>query len=267
MTRPPPDLRRSDPAPARLAARLLRIGVVSAVILGIWQVLVMVLDVPAYILPPPSRIAEALVAQPEFLARNALVTGTEIVLGLIVGTALGMSTALTASLFPAAGRVMLPVMVASQALPVFAIAPLLVIWLGFGLASKIVMATLIIFFPVASSFLDGLRRTDPGLLDLAAISGAGRFNTLALIRFPFALPGLASGLRVAAAVAPIGAVVGEWVGASAGLGFVMLQANARVQTDVLFAALFLLALMALLIRALIDALARRMVPWIAETET
>jgi putative hydroxymethylpyrimidine transport system permease protein len=156
--------------------------------------------------------------------------------------------------------------VASQALPVFAIAPLLVIWLGFGMASKIVMATLIIFFPIASSFLDGLRRTDPQLLDLAVISRASRFDTLALIRFPSALPGLASGLRVAAAVAPIGAVVGEWVGASAGLGFVMLQANARVQTDVLFAALFLLALMALAIRALVDGLARRMVPWIEETE-
>ncbi|MEJ8574107.1 ABC transporter permease [Microbaculum marinum] len=247
--------------------RLLRMLAISALILGAWQALVTVLAVPAYILPPPSRIATALFAQAGFLATNAAVTGAEIVLGLVAGTALGMITALSASLFPAAGRVMLPLMVASQALPVFAIAPLLVIWLGFGMASKIVMATLIIFFPVASAFLDGLRRTDPGLLDLAAISRAGRFDTLALVRFPSALPGLASGLRVAAAVAPIGAVVGEWVGASAGLGFVMLQANARVQTDVLFAALFLLALMALVIRAVVDGLTRRMVPWIEETET
>ncbi len=246
-------------------ARTARAIIVAALILGVWQVLVTALAVPGYILPPPTRILAALWAQPEFLARNAAVTGFEIVLGLIVGSALGVTTALAVSLFPPAGRVMLPVMVASQALPVFAIAPLLVIWLGFGLASKIVMATLIIFFPVASAFLDGLRRTDPGLLDLAAIHRAGRFDTLRLIRLPSALPGLASGLRVAAAVAPIGAVVGEWVGASAGLGFVMLQANARLQTDLLFAALFLLALMALLIRAAVDALARRMVPWIAES--
>ncbi|MCT8971756.1 ABC transporter permease [Microbaculum marinisediminis] len=247
--------------------RLLRAVVIAALILGVWQALVTAFAVPGYILPPPTRIAAQLMAQPEFLARNAAVTAIEIVIGLIVGAGLGVATALAASLFPAAGRVLLPVMVASQALPVFAIAPLLVIWLGFGLASKIVMATLIIFFPVASAFLDGLRRTDPGLLDLAAISGASRFDTLRLIRLPSALPGLASGLRVAAAVAPIGAVVGEWVGASAGLGFVMLQANARMQTDMLFAALFLLGLMALLIRALVDALARRMVPWIAESET
>lgn len=247
--------------------RLLRAVVIAALILGVWQALVTAFAVPGYILPPPTRIAAQLMAQPEFLARNAAVTAIEIVIGLIVGAGLGVATALAASLFPAAGRVLLPVMVASQALPVFAIAPLLVIWLGFGLASKIVMATLIIFFPVASAFLDGLRRTDPGLLDLAAISRASRFDTLRLIRLPSALPGLASGLRVAAAVAPIGAVVGEWVGASAGLGFVMLQANARMQTDMLFAALFLLGLMALLMRALVDALARRMVPWIAESET
>jgi putative hydroxymethylpyrimidine transport system permease protein len=246
---------------------LLRAAIIAAVILGLWQALVTAFAVPAYILPPPTRIAAELISQPAFLARNAVVTAIEIVLGLIVGSLLGVSTALIVSLFPQAGRVMLPVMVASQALPVFAIAPLLVIWLGFGLASKIVMATLIIFFPVASSFLDGLRRTDPGLLDLAVIHRAGRLDTLRLIRLPSALPGLASGLRVAAAVAPIGAVVGEWVGASAGLGFVMLQANARMQTDMLFAALLLLGLMALAVRALVDALARRMVPWIEESET
>lgn len=245
--------------------RLLRAILVAALILLAWQALVTMLSVPAYILPPPTRIAAALAQQPVFLAKNAAITATEIVLGLIVGAALGVTTALAASLFPGAGRVMLPVMVASQALPVFAVAPLLVIWLGFGLASKIVMATLIIFFPVASSFLDGLRRTDPGLLDLAAIAGASKFNTLSMIRLPSALPGLASGLRVAAAVAPIGAVVGEWVGASAGLGFVMLQANARMQTDTVFAALFLLALMALVMRSAVDWLARRMVPWIEES--
>jgi len=248
-------------------ARLVRAVAIAALILGVWQLLVTAFAVPAYILPPPTRIAAELAAHPAFLARNAAVTAVEIVLGLIVGTMLGVVTALAASLFPKAGKVMLPVMVASQALPVFAIAPLLVIWLGFGLASKIVMATLIIFFPVASAFLDGLRRTDPGLLDLASIGGASRFDTVRLIRLPSALPGLASGLRVAAAVAPIGAVVGEWVGASAGLGFVMLQANARMQTDMLFAALLILGIMALAMRALIDALARRMVPWIAETET
>lgn len=252
-------------AAVRLGRRLVRALLVAAAIIGMWQAASVLLALPPYILPPPSRVAAAFLAHSEFLLRNAGITALEIVLGLAAGAILGVVTSLAVSGIPAAGRIVLPVMVASQALPVFAIAPLLVIWLGYGIASKVVMATLIIYFPVASAFLDGLRRTDPGLLDLAAISGAGRLRTLALIRIPAALPGLASGLRVAAAVAPIGAVVGEWVGASAGLGFVMLQANARMQTDMVFAALLMLGAMAVLIRAAVDAATRRLVHWIDET--
>jgi len=158
-------------------------------------------------------------------------------------------------------RWLLPVLLISQAVPVFAIAPLLTLWLGFGLGSKIAMATLIIFFPVATAFYDGLRRTEPGLLDLAHSMDATPAATLWRLRVPAALPALASGLRVAAAVAPIGAVVGEWVGASAGLGYMMLHANGRSQTDVMFAALFVLALMALALWFTVDLLLRRSIPW------
>jgi putative hydroxymethylpyrimidine transport system permease protein len=120
--------------------------------------------------------------------------------------------------------------VASQAVPVFALAAILVLWLGYGLASKVAMATIIIYFPVAAAFLDGLRRTDPGWLDLARVMGASRASILRHIRTPAALPALGSGLRVAAAVAPIGAVIGEWVGSSAGLGY-LVHANARLRID------------------------------------
>jgi putative hydroxymethylpyrimidine transport system permease protein len=155
----------------------------------------------------------------------------------------------------------LPVLVISQAMPVFALAPLLVLWLGYGIGSKVAMATLIIFFPVAAAFSDGLRRTDPGWLDLARTMNAGRWAVLRHVRIPAALPALASGLRVAAAVAPIGAVVGEWVGSSAGLGFLMLHANARMQVDLLFAALITLAALALALFFAVDALLRRALPW------
>ena len=130
----------------------------------------------------------------------------------------------------------MPLLVVSQALPVFALAPLLVLWLGYGMASKVAMAVLIIFFPVTAAFLDGLRRTEPGWLELARTMDARPLAILAQIRVPAALPALASGLRVAAAVAPIGAVIGEWVGSSAGLGYLMLHANARMQVDLMFAA-------------------------------
>jgi putative hydroxymethylpyrimidine transport system permease protein len=246
------------------ALRLVRVAAVVATLVLVWHVAVSAFAVPAYIVPTPERVAATLLSNAEFLARNAGITLAEILLGLVFGASLGIVSALSVSLFPAAGRVMFPVMVMSQALPVFAIAPLLVIWFGYGIASKVIMATLIIYFPVASAFLDGLRRTDPGLLDLARIARAGRLKTTALIRLPAALPGLASGLRVGAAVAPIGAVVGEWVGASAGLGYVMLHANARMQTDLVFAALLILAVMAVTVRFLVDIGTRRMVPWMAE---
>jgi putative hydroxymethylpyrimidine transport system permease protein len=158
-------------------------------------------------------------------------------------------------------RWLLPVLVVSQAVPVFALAPVLVLWLGYGMASKIAMAVLIIFFPVAAATYDGLNRTRTGWLELARVMNASKWAVLIHIRVPAALPAFASGLRVATAVAPIGAVVGEWVGASTGLGFAMLHANARMQTDLLFAALALLALLSVTLYFAVDRLLKRLVFW------
>jgi putative hydroxymethylpyrimidine transport system permease protein len=145
-------------------------------------------------------------------------------------------------------------------------APLLVLWLGYGLSSKIAMAVLIIFFPVTAAFYDGLRSTEPQWLELARVMDAPPHAVLREIRIPAALPALASGLRVATAVAPIGAVVGEWVGSSAGLGFYMLHANARMQIDMMFAALALLSAMALILYFVVDAGLRRLIFWQTEQE-
>jgi putative hydroxymethylpyrimidine transport system permease protein len=152
-----------------------------------------------------------------------------------------------------------------QASPVFVLAPLFVLWFGFGMASKVAMTTLIIFFPVASAFADGLRRIPAEIIDAARLVAAGPWRILFEIRVPLAMPALVSGLRVAAPLAPLGAVIGEWVGASAGLGFVMVQANARMQTDTVFAAMAVLAALALALRAAVDALAPRLAPWADET--
>ncbi|MGX9965241.1 ABC transporter permease [Roseomonas sp. F4] len=227
----------------------------------LWQGFVWLTEVPPFLLPAPSRVAQALVARWDIIFEHALITGTEILLGLALGALLGCATALLLVAWREGRRWLLPLLLISQAVPVFAIAPLLTLWLGFGMASKVAMATIIIFFPVATAFYDGLRRTEPGMLDLAATMGASRLAVLWRVRVPAALPSLASGLRVAAAVAPIGAVVGEWVGASAGLGYLMLHANGRSQTDVMFAALFVLALMALSLWFVTDWLLRRAIPW------
>ncbi len=240
---------------------LLRGAVIFLGLLVVWQALVSLTGVESFILPGPLAVARALVARWSLLAENAGVTILEILLGLACGSLLGAASALLIAAFRPARDWLLPVLVVSQAVPVFALAPLLVLWFGYGLASKVVMATLIIYFPVTAAFYDGLKRTDPGWLDLARTMGGGRLAVLRVIRNPAALPALASGLRVATAVAPIGAVVGEWVGSSAGLGYLMLHANARMQIDMMFAALFVLALFAVGLYLAVDHALRRALPW------
>ncbi|WP_328728469.1 ABC transporter permease [Falsiroseomonas algicola] len=239
----------------------MRAAIAGLGLLLLWQGFVWATDVPPFLLPSPMRVASALVDRWDIILGHAATTGTEILLGLALGSLLGCLMALTLAAWPAGRRWLLPLLLVSQAVPVFAIAPLLVLWLGYGMASKVAMAVMIIFFPVATAFHDGLRRTEPGLLDLAATMGASRTAVLWRVRVPAALPSLASGLRVAAGVAPIGAVVGEWVGSSAGLGYLMLQANGRSQADVMFAALFVLAVMSLALWFSTDRLLRRAIPW------
>lgn len=235
----------------------------------LWQIVVTMFALPPYILPPPHAVARAFIKRGDVLLDGAIVTLAEMLLGLLFGALLGAAAALGLLASNTARRWLLPVIVASQAIPVFALAPLLVLWLGYGMASKIVMAMLIIFFPVAATLYDGLRRTEPGWLDLAQVMTANaprhRHRILLRIRLMAALPAFASGLKIAAAVAPIGAVIGEWVGSSAGLGFLMLQANARVQTDLMFAALITLALCAVALYAAVDHLSRRLLPWQADS--
>lgn len=234
-------------------------------LLLIWQAAIWLVAPPRYILPSPADVAAALLRQWDFLLQNGLITLGEVVVGLICGGLLGFVVALVMAALPPLGRLIWPMVLILQALPVFVLAPILVLWFGFGMASKAVMATIIIFFPVVSAFADGLRRTDPSILDAVALTQASHWQTLRHIRLPLALPALASGMRVAAPLAPIGAVVGEWVGASAGLGFVMVQSNARMQTDTVFAAMALLAAMTLLLRSLVDRVTAGLTPWAPES--
>jgi putative hydroxymethylpyrimidine transport system permease protein len=230
-------------------------------LLTIWQLLVFLTGVPPYILPGPIPVARALFSNLALLSGHMATTLTEILLGLILGTLLGTSSAVAMIVSPLLKRWMLPILVISQAIPVFALAPVLVLWFGYGMASKVAMAVLIIYFPVTASFYAGMQRTDPELLELARIMGAGPWAILRTIVIPSALPAFASGVRVATAVAPIGAVVGEWVGSSAGLGFYMLHANARMQIDLMFAALTVLACASLLLYFFIDRLLDRLIYW------
>lgn len=238
-----------------------RLIITSCVLLGIWQTIVVLFDMPPFILPAPNLVFEKLIASYDLLWEHSLITLTEILLGLLLGLAMGISLALLMLLFNPVRNWLLPVLVASQAIPVFALAPILMLWFGYGMTSKVVMAALIIFFPVCTTCFDGLRHTPAGYLDLAKTMGASPRQMLWHVRLPAALPTLASGIRVAMVVAPIGAVVGEWVGSAGGLGYLMLQSNARMQIADMFAALFILALFSIALYYLADTLLKRLIPW------
>ncbi len=240
---------------------LKRLILIAAGMVVIWQIVVWLTGVPSFILPGPLRVAKAMATHWQSLIFHAITTLTEIIIGLLVGTTLGTMSALGMIASRSMKRWLLPVLVISQAIPVFTLAPLLVLWLGYGMGSKVAMAVLIIFFPVTAAFFDGLRSTEPEWLELTHVMNATPLAVIKHVRIPAALPSFASGLRVATAVAPIGAVVGEWVGSSQGLGFYMLHANARMQIDAMFAALAVLAVLALGLYFSVDKMMTKMVYW------
>lgn len=241
--------------------RIIRLVFISVGLVLIWQTIILLTHAPPYILPGPANVAKAALTHAGPLFDHAMTTLFEIIAGLLLGTLLGAFSALSMIASFSLKRWLLPVLVISQAIPVFALAPLLVLWFGYGMSSKIAMAVLIIFFPVTAAFYDGLRSTEPEWLELAQVMNAKPLAVIRHIRIPSALPAFASGLRVATAVAPIGAVVGEWVGSSKGLGFYMLHANARMQIDVMFAALVVLGVLALTIYFSVDRAMIKIVYW------
>ena len=233
-------------------------GLASSLLgLAIWQTVVWVGDLPKFILPGPGLVAETLWKSRVLIAENALVTLSEVLVGLVLGAILGGLSAIGLAASSMARFLVRPMLVFSQAVPVFALAPILTLWLGYGLWSKVAMALIIIYFPVTSSFFDALMRTHPDWLGLARVMGATPARVMWHIRIPSALPGFATGLRLAAVYAPIGAIIGEWVGASKGLGYLMLLANGRAKIDLMFASLIVLAVLTLCLHALVDQFCRR----------
>ena len=223
-----------------------------------WQLAVWAFGIPRFLLPGPLAMGRAMLGAPDLLARAALTTLAEIAAGFVIGAGLGVVLALLMGLLPALRRALLPVMTFSQTVPIFAFAPLLTLWLGYGIAPKIAIVALMVFFPVASSFGDGLARTPKVFRELADSMGATPLEAMRIVRIPAALPDLASGLRIAAVYAPAAAIVGEWVGGSRGLGAVMIQAGGRMKIDQMFAALAATVLIAVAFKALVSRLALRL---------
>lgn len=222
-----------------------------ATVLLLWQGLILLGGIPPFLLPSPAAVADALWLNRAEIARNAGFTLLEVMLGFTLGAGLGAALAVAMGFSARLTGILRPILTFSQTIPVFALAPILTLWLGFGIAPKIAMTVLIVFFPVTAAFLDGLTRTPQAALDLAQVMGASRARIMWHLRIPAALPSLVTGLRLAAVYAPIGAVIGEWVGGARGLGALMIHANGRMKTDLVFAALLVLSVLTVVFARLV----------------
>lgn len=226
-----------------------------------WESWVRVTDKPTWFLPAPSLIATTLWDDRILLIENAWVTLQEVLLGYAVAVLLGVAIAVAIFASGLIERTLYPLVVASQAIPVVALAPLLLIWFGHGLLPKVIMVALISFFPIAVATTDGLKSADRETLDLLRSMGASRVQRFRMVNLPGALPAFFSGAKVAVAVAVIGAVIGEFVGSTEGLGHTIVLANASLQTDLVFASVAVLSLMAITLFGVVSVVERMAMPW------
>jgi ABC-type nitrate/sulfonate/bicarbonate transport system permease component len=245
---------------------LLPLGVIIA-LLAIWELaarwdlIADALDIKPFLIPAPSDVAQSLWEDRSLLADNAWVTVQEVLLGFAIALVLGFTFAVALHLSDTLRRAFYPLLVASQTIPVIAIAPILVVWLGFGLGPKLAIIALVCFFPITVNTLDGLRSVDPELPRMMRTLDASRSQTLRRVEVPSALPYLLSGAKIAAVVSVIGAVFGEWSGADEGLGHLILVAQGQLQTARVFAAVVVLSALAITLFGAIALVERRLAWW------
>jgi len=230
-------------------------------VLFVWWLVTTLKWVKPFIIPSPGDTWAAFANNAAYLAQHTWVTTYETLVGFVIAVIVGLFVAVIMVYSRGLEQTLYPVILFAQVVPKIAIAPLFIVWLGFGMEPKILVAVLMAFFSVVISGLAGLRSVDPEILQLTSTMGAGRWRTFTKVRLPAALPELLSGLKVAATLAVTGAVVGEFVGANEGLGYVILQANGNLDTAMLFAALIIMSLMGVLLFAIIQIAEKFLIPW------
>ena len=233
----------------------------ALLILVFWETAVSSFAIPDFILPAPTQIVGVALSKSALLLPHAGTTALEIVLGIVISLTIAVPLAMVMFAHPSVENAIAPFLVASQAVPVFAIAPLLVVWLGYGIASKVLMAAVIIFFPITVNLLEGFKSCDQEYRTLFRLMGAGFWQTMRLLFWKWALPSFFAGLKVGVSVATIGAVIGEWVGAQQGLGYLMIQANARLRVDLVFAAILWLSAMGVTMWLFVGFLEKKIITW------
>jgi ABC-type nitrate/sulfonate/bicarbonate transport system permease component len=236
-------------------------ALIVLILLGVWEGYVRLWAVPKWLLPAPSVIAMTLVVSWELLLDHSLVTCVEVVVGFGLALLCGVLLACGIAASRTLERALYPFVIASQMVPIIVIAPLLLIWVGYGLTPKIIVVALTAFFPIVVNMVDGLQSVDPDVVNLLRTMGASRWQIFMKVQVPTSLPFLFSGLRVAMAVSVIGAVIGEWVGSSRGLGYLMIRSKPQFLTERVFAAVVVLAVMGVTLFVLVGVIEKLAIPW------
>jgi putative hydroxymethylpyrimidine transport system permease protein len=229
--------------------------------IGLWEVLCRALDVPDYLWPTPSLIITSLVDNAGELGSDTWVTVREVLYGFLIAVAAGLGIGIALHLSGLLRRAVLPLLIASQSIPTVVLAPVLVLVMGFGIGPKLAIIALFCFFPIVINTVDGLSSVDREYIRMMLTLDASRMSIFRRIEFPSALPLIFSGTRIAATYAAIGAVFGEWAGSEAGLGFRMLQAQGRLDTPYVFAAVLIVTLIAVGVFLLVTLIERLTIPW------
>ena len=250
QTKTPGDLRRIA-VPA----------VTVAVLLVVWEAVVRLGMVPNFLLPSPTQVIAALIGDAPLLATHAMTTIAESVLGLAIGVVVGFVAAVLMDRFEVIYLAFDPLITISQTIPTVAIAPLLVLWFGYGLAPKVILIVLTTFFPIAVSLVSGFRAVDPDMIDLMRTMGASDLQIFTQVKLPGALEQFFSGLRISATYAIVGAVISEWLGGFSGLGVYMTRVRKSFSYDRMFAVIILISVLSLALMRLVDFLERVCMPW------
>ena len=259
---PAADERRDTRRAVRRWAKTVTPPIVFAVLVLVsWEVFVYLTAINALLLPAPSQIGVSLADNAGLFAKNAVVTLGEILIGFALGAFVGVALGILLSYSRVFERSVYPWLVASQMVPIVAVAPILVVWFGFTLVPKVLVVALISFFPVVVNTVDGLQSVDRQMINLMRTLGASRVKTMRTVRIPWAMPFVFSGLKIAMALAVVGAVFGEWVGSNAGLGYLMLAFNNQLATTDLFAAVIVLSAMGIALFFLVGGVERLVIPW------
>ena len=245
---------------AGLMTWLLPVAILAALLVA-WELWVQIADVPKWQLPAPSAIAKELGTSRDLLWDHTLVTLQEIVIGFLVALVAGLVLAGAIAYSRVMERSVYPIVIASQTVPIIAIAPLLLIWVGYGLTPKIIIVALICFYPIAVNTVDGLKATDPDMVNMLRTLGASRWQVFTKLQIPTALPFMFSGIKIGVSVSVIAAVIGEWVGASEGLGYLITYSQPLFLTARVFAAIFVLSVMGISLFVLAVVAERMMMPW------